>query len=52
MVYAQCKKGVGAFEGQKKTKKKNFASVEVWTHDLKGKIIHSGALASVATADL
>ena len=51
MVYAQCKKGVVAFEGQKKTKK-DFACVEVWTHDLKGKALQSDALASVATADL
>ena len=36
MLYGQCKKGLVAFEGQKKTKK-DFDFDGVWTHDLLGK---------------
>ena len=50
MLYRQCKKGLLAFEGQKKGKK-NFDFDGIWTHNLKGKSYWSGALASVATAD-
>ena len=33
MLYAQCKKYIVAFKGQKKGKK-NFGYDGVWTHDL------------------
>ena len=51
MLIAQYKKGLAAFEGQKKDKK-DFCSGGVWTHNIEGKRFLSGALASVATADI
>ena len=52
MLIAQYKKGLAAFEGQKKKDKKDFCSGGVWTHNIEGKRFLSGALASVATADI